>query len=182
MSSRKRPNNKTSNYLITMVSNDFDRNSKNILGKLRSNFMGTEFQLYNSGRSPKDIQLHESTQKNEDNIKLRSELAVILYAKNVIGSKGPRRMRVCLGNMEEEKEPNDLWQPAHKDDEMLTCFKHKIQPAINDLYILQNKIPQWNDQIGAFVLNFNGRVTKASVKNFQLTHEMNEEKIILQVS
>ena len=31
-----------------------------------------------------------------------------------------------------------------------------------------NKKPQWNEQVGAFVLNFGGRVTVASVKNFQL--------------
>ena len=37
-----------------MVNNDYDRFSENTLGKLRANFMGTEFQLYDSGRSPKD--------------------------------------------------------------------------------------------------------------------------------
>ncbi|EER14857.1 conserved hypothetical protein, partial [Perkinsus marinus ATCC 50983] len=31
-----------------------------------------------------------------------------------------------------------------------------------------NKNPKWNDNLRAFVLNFNRRVTKASVKNFQL--------------
>ncbi|KAF4758308.1 Tubby-like F-box protein 7, partial [Perkinsus olseni] len=31
-----------------------------------------------------------------------------------------------------------------------------------------NKDPKWNDDLRAFVLNFNRRVTKASVKNFQL--------------
>ena len=29
-----------------------------------------------------------------------------------------------------------------------------------------NKPPKWNEQVQAFVLNFNGRVDKASVKNF----------------
>ena len=38
-----------------------------------------------------------------------------------------------------------------------------------DLY--QNKQPKWNDQIGAFVLNFNKRVSTASVKNFQLVSQ-----------
>merc|ERR1719382_2372785 len=37
--------------------------------------------------------------------------------------------------------------------------------------VYQNKPPKWNEQIGAFVLNFNKRVTQASVKNFQLTND-----------
>lgn len=34
--------------------------------------------------------------------------------------------------------------------------------------IFANKEPQWNEEVQAFVLNFNGRVDKPSVKNFQL--------------
>merc|ERR1740117_2757675 len=34
-----------------------------------------------------------------------------------------------------------------------------------------NKSPKWNDQLGAYVLNFNKRVTQASVKNFQLCQD-----------
>jgi hypothetical protein len=36
------------------------------------------------------------------------------------------------------------------------------------LMILQNRPPWWNVELGAFVLNFGGRVKVASVKNFQL--------------
>lgn len=45
MSSRKRPKNKTSNYLISMDQHDLNRAGPSYLGKLRSNFMGTEFQV-----------------------------------------------------------------------------------------------------------------------------------------
>ena len=34
-----------------------------------------------------------------------------------------------------------------------------------------NKPPKWNEEVQAFVLNFNGRVEKPSVKNFQLIQE-----------
>ena len=44
MCSKKRPNNATSNYLVSMRAGDLDRNSTNFLGKLRANFVGTEFQ------------------------------------------------------------------------------------------------------------------------------------------
>jgi Tub family len=45
MCSKKRPNNKTSNYLISMKAGDLSRGGRNYLGKLRANFVGTEFQV-----------------------------------------------------------------------------------------------------------------------------------------
>ncbi|GMP85447.1 hypothetical protein CsSME_00038596 [Camellia sinensis var. sinensis] len=37
-----------------------------------------------------------------------------------------------------------------------------------DPLILQNKAPRWHEQLQCWCLNFKGRVTVASVKNFQL--------------
>ena len=34
--------------------------------------------------------------------------------------------------------------------------------------MLRNRPPRWNDALGAYCLNFGGRVTQASVKNLQL--------------
>ena len=46
----------------------------------------------------------------------------------------------------------------------------RYKAAVDDqsVQILKNKFPKWNEHVGAYVLNFNGRVTRASVKNFQL--------------
>lgn len=109
MAARKRPNNKTSNYLISMSENDLNRESKNYLGKLRSNFVGTEFQvcfllsyniyeiqcsvmlkqIFGSGINPKDAEnLGQSVSD------IREELGAVIYAANVLGSRGPRKMQV----------------------------------------------------------------------------------------
>lgn len=45
---------------------------------------------------------------------------------------------------------------------------------------MHNKPPRWNEALGAYCLNFNGRVTEASVKNFQLISSNNPDHIILQ--
>jgi tubby-related protein 1 len=42
---------------------------------------------------------------------------------------------------------------------------------MRDLLVLRNKQPKWNEQMQAFCLNFQGRVTEASVKNFQLVSQ-----------
>lgn len=45
---------------------------------------------------------------------------------------------------------------------------------------LRNKAPVWNDDSQAYVLNFHGRVTQASVKNFQVIHDDDPDHIIMQ--
>ncbi|CAB9515246.1 Protein king tubby [Seminavis robusta] len=48
------------------------------------------------------------------------------------------------------------------------------------LLALQNRPPWWNIELGSFVLNFRGRVSVASVKNFQLCDRNDHDHIMLQ--
>ena len=45
---------------------------------------------------------------------------------------------------------------------------------------LTNKTPVWNQTLKSFALNFNGRVTQASVKNFQIIHPVDVDYIVMQ--
>jgi len=38
--------------------------------------------------------------------------------------------------------------------------------------VLRNKQPMWSEESQSFVLNFEGRVTLASVKNFQIVPDL----------
>lgn len=49
-----------------------------------------------------------------------------------------------------------------------------------NLIELHNKTPVWNEETASHVLNFNGRVTQASVKNFQIVHSKDCEYFLLQ--
>ncbi len=71
LSARKKPVNKSSNYIISLNKRDFDRKSQYCVGKLRSNFVGTEFKLYDPGENPKN--------KSAPQHLLRKELALIQY-------------------------------------------------------------------------------------------------------
>uniref|UniRef100_A0A7S4S614 Tubby C-terminal domain-containing protein n=1 Tax=Ditylum brightwellii TaxID=49249 RepID=A0A7S4S614_9STRA len=179
MTSKKRAKKKTSNYLISMHRNLIDKNSPYVIGKLRSNFFGTEYQLYDAGINPRDIDPYYD--ENNDT-SVRSEIGAVLYENNVAGSRGPRRMQVCINKVDDAGDSTRQWQPAHKDEEMLSCFKHCVKPAIHHLISMENKVPSWNEELEAYVLDFNGRVTLASVKNFQLTemNSENQDRIILQ--
>lgn len=90
LNGKKRTANATSNYLISLDQEKLDKKSKGYLGKVRSNFLGTEFYIYDTGKNPEKC-------KNMDEI--RCQHGVVQYETNVLGSKGPRRMKVLLPNV-----------------------------------------------------------------------------------
>lgn len=49
---------------------------------------------------------------------------------------------------------------------------------MDNLIELHNKTPVWNDDTQSYVLNFHGRVTQASVKNFQVVHDSDGKNLI----
>jgi tubby-related protein 1 len=53
MIAKKRAINNTSNYIVSMNRKDPEKKNEDLLGKVRSNFLGTEFILYDSGDNPK---------------------------------------------------------------------------------------------------------------------------------
>ena len=124
--------------------------------------MGTEFQLYDKGVNPDKL---KEDQRNGSLLQVRQELCTVLYKQNVLGARGPRKMKVMVPNVSDHGERTVL-RPMNAEESMLERYKAAKEDG--DVIILKNKQPKWNDQVGAYVLNFNGRVTRASVKNFQL--------------
>ncbi|KAH7479673.1 Tubby-related protein 2 [Phytophthora ramorum] len=174
LTAKKRPKNRTSNYLVSLQRGDLlRRGSDNYVGKLRANFLGTEFTIYDSGSNPKDADQQTITSNPAG---IRQELGISMYAANVLGHRGPRKMKVCVPRVREDG-TRVVWRPLTKDDEMVN--KCKEQDHTNLTYLI-NKPPRWNDQVCAYVLNFNGRVTMASVKNFQLVTPEDQETVVLQ--
>ncbi|XP_012922788.2 tubby-related protein 3 isoform X1 [Heterocephalus glaber] len=170
LAGRKRKKSKTSNYLISTDPTDLSREGESYIGKLRSNLMGTKFTVYNHGVSPLKAQgLVEKTHT-------RQELAAICYETNVLGFKGPRRMSVIIPgmNMNHERIP---FQPRNDHESLLSKWQSK---AMENLIELHNKAPVWNDDTQSYVLNFHGRVTQASVKNFQIVHDNDSDYIVMQ--
>ncbi|XP_052440726.1 tubby-related protein 3 isoform X2 [Carassius gibelio] len=169
LAGRKRKKSKTSNYLISVDATDLSREAESFIGKLRSNLMGTKFTVYDNGTNPSKTPgaLLEETNT-------RQELATICYETNVLGFKGPRKMTVIIPgmNMNFERVPV---RPAC--ESLLSKWQNL---SLENLIELHNKAPVWNDDTQSYVLNFHGRVTQASVKNFQIVHENDPEYIVMQ--
>ena len=109
MCAQKCPRNKTSNYHISKADNDLSKYSPNYLGKLRGNFLNTEYQvsplplsilmsllwqLFDSGRRPDDLKSVAD---------VRKEVAVMTFAPSLVGSVGPRKVQVALPLLEDSE-------------------------------------------------------------------------------
>ncbi|CAG8432788.1 521_t:CDS:10 [Diversispora eburnea] len=171
LSARKRKNSKSSNYVITIDKLETGIIPKNTVGKVRSNFLGTAFAIYSNGRNPF---------KNEPNLDnkspIREELGAVVYDPNILGFKGPRKMTVLLTGMTRSGQRPDF-RPIKESQTLIGKFRNGDH---RDILVLHNKSPQWNEETQSYVLNFNGRVTLASVKNFQIVHDNDLDYIIMQ--
>ncbi|KAM6223619.1 tubby-related protein 2 [Rhynchocyon petersi] len=170
MAGRKRKKSKTSNYLISLDSTDLSRDGDNFVGKVRSNALGTKFTIFDNGVNPDRMDFVSETAQ------IREELGAVCYETNVLGFQGPRKMTVILPGFDTQKRRIRI-QPQTERESLLNRLEHG---ASQGLILLQNKAPLWSDESGAYVLNFHGRVTQASVKNFQIVDPDDNEYLILQ--
>ncbi|XP_067863293.1 tubby-related protein 3-like [Heptranchias perlo] len=168
LAGRKRKKSKTSNYLISIDPTDLSRGGENFIGKLRSNLMGTKFTVFDNGVNPE--------RGKADRSNVRQELCAVIYEINVLGFKGPRKMTVIIPAMDEDQE-RIPFRPRNDKDSLLSRWQNK---NMENLIEVHNKSPVWNDDTQSYVLNFHGRVTHASVKNFQIVHENDADYIVMQ--
>lgn len=168
LAGRKRKKSKTSNYLISIDATDLSRGGENFIGKLRSNLMGTKFTVFDNGANPE--------RANSDWSNVRQELAAVVYETNVLGFKGPRKMTVLIPGMDEECERVPI-RPRNDNDGLLQRWQSKNMENVIELH---NKSPVWNEETQSYVLNFHGRVTHPSIKNFQIVHSDDLDYIIMQ--
>ncbi|KAJ6907242.1 hypothetical protein NC651_017819 [Populus alba x Populus x berolinensis] len=140
-------------------------------------------------------------------------IGTITYELNVLRSRGPRRMHcmmhsIPMSSIEEggtvptltsltetfggrfphlstskgKESVSDISSPSPSQSPVLT-------QGSEEPLVLKNKAPRWHEQLQCWCLNFRGRVTVASVKNFQLVaavesfHSVSsadQERVILQ--
>ena len=139
-------------FLIYGVEDDIET----ILAKVRVNFIGTTFSI------TKVVDSQEQ------------EIAVVNYELNM-GPKQPRKLAVYIPAMDTVTQAPILLN-THK----LDLMEYSKQDYQQKVVSLRNKIPQWNADANAFVLNFQGRVQLSSVKNFQIVHPNDSYYIVMQ--
>ena len=192
LSARRRKKSTSSNYVISLDEEDLNRHGGAFFGKLRSNFVGTEFTVFDKGAKPGAIELSDDPRdaapsfapggkrRPAGTLPPRTELGAVRYEYNVLGSKGPRVMTGAIPRVDAGSGARAIFRSdkAGKGG-ILEALKKKPTPDVEDLIVLKNKQPRWNEQMQAYCLNFDGRVTDASVKNFQLADSRDETEATL---
>ncbi|XP_068641333.1 tubby-like F-box protein 5 [Aristolochia californica] len=207
-------------FVISLVLDDFSRTSSAYIGKLRSNFFGTKFTIYDSLVAQHSSVLSSSRSFRRIHPRQVSprvpagnhHVATISYDLNILRTRGPRRMQCTMHSIpitsireggtaptptrvaHSLEQSFSLLSPVPKSKEPAVDFNsmNLCQPTESvssaEPLVLKNKAPRWHDQLQCWCLNFRGRVTVASVKNFQLvpvvepSHQvtLDHEKVILQ--
>ncbi|KAG5241216.1 hypothetical protein OIU76_024420 [Salix suchowensis] len=210
-------------FIVSLVSDDFSRASNTYVGKLRSNFLGTKFTMYDSEPTfevPMQTQHANRMSRRFHSRQVSPRLpacnysiGAVTYELNVLRSRGPRRMHcimhsIPMSSIEEggtvptltslsetfgghcpqlstskgKESVSDISSPSPAQSPVLA-------QGSEEPLVLKNKAPRWHEQLQCWCLNFRGRVTVASVKNFQLVaavesfHNVStadQERVILQ--
>ena len=97
LSSKKKTSNKTSNYVMSMSKKHVNNYSVEYLGKVRGNFSGSEYIMYDDGLNPKYLQ-HKGDVNGlyaERSKTIREEIGAIFYENNIMGSC-PRKSSAAI--------------------------------------------------------------------------------------
>lgn len=167
MSAKKKVNKQTSYYLISLeLDPSDDRGSESVVGKVRGNTIGSRYLITDGGVAP-DRTVAPSM--------LRKELGFVHFE---FDSGGPSRIEAWIPAVAPGGVPA-VWQPDSEARGLEAAVEEK---RFDKLVTLRNKVPKWDEAHGGHVLNFQGRVTESSVKNFQLCCLENEdpEEVVLQ--
>ncbi|KAB2023314.1 hypothetical protein E1A91_D06G009900v1 [Gossypium mustelinum] len=177
-------------FVISLVGDDFSRSSNKYVGKLRSNFLGTKFNIFDSqpSRDSTVCSSCESCRKTHPGkvaprvTTSNYNTAKISYELNILRTRGPRRMQCIMNSIpvsaiEGGTAPTPTaFTNCLDEHSSLLLDSAGRRPQVgstsrsmqNVPLVLKNKAPRWHEQLQCWCLNFKGRVTVASVKNFQL--------------
>ncbi|KAK4285872.1 hypothetical protein QN277_002507 [Acacia crassicarpa] len=133
-------------YIISLDAEDFSQGSNAYVGKLSSDFLGTNFTIYDS-KPP-----HNGAKPSS------------CRASRRFTSK-----QICPQVPAGESSDNKNLDAADKTNDK----EHVVASGYS---MLKNKAPRWHEHLQCWCLNFHGRVTVASVKNFQLVATVDQSQ------
>ncbi|KAF8409064.1 hypothetical protein HHK36_005136 [Tetracentron sinense] len=152
-------------YIISLDADDLSQGSNAYVGN--SDFLGTKFTIYDSrppysGAKPSSSRASRRFASKQISPQVPAgnfEIGQVSYKFNLLKSRGPRRM-LCMLQCPWTREATSGESPKNSPEIQST--------AAAGCMVLKNKAPRWHDHLQCWCLNFHGRVTVASVKNFQL--------------
>ncbi len=135
-----------------------------------------QFNIYDHAATGTDSVFSTPSKKNADPFAAQRKQIGAIQITNT--KDCPRHMTVILPEMVEVEGPDEveepfLWKPLHSKEEILMQWK---EGNFEHMSFYENKKPHFDESIGAYTLDFDGRVTMASSKNYLLvsSHALEE--------
>lgn len=93
------------------------------------------------------------------------ETYIVRFEIRIFNNYGPRKLTVFF--------------TGHDDAGMKPLSQRVKDKRWDQVITLTNRLPEYNSVLETYILNFLGRVTEPSIKNFQLIHPMDIDNILL---
>lgn len=93
------------------------------------------------------------------------ETFILRFEINMFNNYGPRKLTVFF--------------TGHDGHNLMPLTSRVKNKRWDQVITLTNRLPEYNSMLETYILNFNGRVTQPSIKNFQLIHPMDLDNILL---
>lgn len=151
-------------YFSLQIGSASPAHAGTIIAEVTMTTLGTQFLLHN------DVKSHQGRAR---------DLACIHYLKTGSGG-GPRKMTVAIPGFLKGSETEFVEWPHSGSIKKSNLVAAIESLNFKDIQPLMNKPPVWSDKRQAWTLNFHGRVTRASVKNFQLVRPEEHDHVVLQ--
>ncbi|KRX10636.1 Tubby C-terminal-like domain [Pseudocohnilembus persalinus] len=178
MSAKKLTANKSTNITIIQQnmagvekSDDFSKQTTRFIGKLRGDFKGNFYTLYDTGLNPK---------KTKDQNVHRRQLGFYAYENKFSDQKQPTKMKAILPKVDFKTftQTQEFLGQSQKDD----LRQKYIQLDEENTTWLQTKPPLYSEQHKTYYLNFGPRIQKQSIKNYQVIEKDGDPENVLLLS
>ncbi len=164
---KKKAFNKTSNYIITMDKKKTSRGKDEVLGKVRSDKEKERYTLFSDGANPK-------ARHKVPLAVIRNEHLCVRYRYVPCSIGKLRKAKIVIPALMEDSGRPKEWKPLKNEDTMLK--KIEDPNFQSNFYAFQDNPPQWNPKTNGYHYDFKGRISEASVKNFQIIPYLDGQK------
>ncbi|KAL0230180.1 hypothetical protein PCE1_003742 [Barthelona sp. PCE] len=176
----------STNIVFSVDKQDISRDSEYFLGKLRRHLFSKNFVLYDDGENPETMRkVHAKLRKSPQEIhniieaEARTELGLFCYTrsanKGIMSSPEPVANEIFLPNSRLFRPTHDITDESMGQSLYQFWDDRKNGRQVNESQCMHfvTREPIWNAEYHAFSLDFKGRVSEGSVKNFQLVSANN---------
>merc|ERR1712039_932437 len=154
-------------YMISTSQDDFESVSDSFVGRLSGNLLSTQYELVGRGRDPKKVKGTSAAVKASSTdcpgLAYREELAIIRFRKP---GDAPRTVEVAVPRPAADGSRQELRPKSPRSDGLRRAWGPFKANQPTKWQCLVSPEARWDENRRVYSMNFHGRVSVSSSKNF----------------